>query len=73
MEKEKLEKSEEFVEKIIEIASEKALTYEEFAHSLCLVRDIINRNTISKQCLAGYKFPSQVQPPDINDSFSGLK
>lgn len=62
-------KSEEFAKRIIELADEKAVTWNEFMYGLRLAKEITKRSRVGRQCLAGYKFPSEVEPPEVNGLF----
>lgn len=66
-----LTKSEKLAQKIIDIASEEAMTLKEFFYSMDIAKEIIKRTPMSRQCLEDYEFPSQHEPPDISGLFSG--
>ena len=66
----KLTKAEEFAKEVIELADKKAITWSEFVCGLHLAKEITKRNPVGKQCLSGYEFPSQVEPPEVSELFS---
>ena len=65
-----LTKSEEFAKEVVELADKKSITWSEFMYGLHLAKEITKRNPVGKRCLSDYKFPSQVEPPEIKELFS---
>lgn len=65
-----LTRPEEFAKEVIELADKKSITWSEFMRGLHLAKEITKRNKVGKQCLSDYKFPSQIEPPEVKELFS---